>query len=652
MAEESSRFRNLSGIQLRIWRSLLFLIPSLGIVYILSLYNIASISFFPEQYFAVFLALILTIVFMGVPASRSGQRVHQNKVPWYDLILASLGLFVGLYVAILYPQILTSFGIVSLERLAISVTAIILILEALRRCFGWILTTIVLAVISYGYAAPYFPGPLEGQSIPFDQLVNYLYLDTNSLFSMLSIAATIALGFIFFGQILIHFKGGDMFQDIATSLLGRFRGGSAKVSVIGSSFVGSLTGGPVSNVLLTGNVTIPLMQRTGYSKSESGAIESVASTGGVILPPVMGVAAFLMAENLGVSYAEVAIAAIVPAVLYYVSFFAQVDLTAAKRGLSGIPKAGIPKLRNVLKTAWILVPIFSVLIILLFVYRYPPANSAVYTAVFALLIFLLQRQGRKKYFKKIKDIFIDTGKTSVDIGIVLSAAGLIVGIVGVTGLGFNLTQTLSQLGEYGLFILLIASAIVAIILGMGMPAIAAYSMVAVLIAPSLIELGVNPIAAHMFVFYFSILSSFTPPIAVACFTASTIAKEDPLKISWDALKYGSVAFVIPFIFVYSPSLLLGSESGQGLLSTGATIFTTVLGSILIAVSVVGYLFHHLSISERLIGALMALLLFTPLYETVLVTQIINLLGIILSCAFLLYKWSQSQKRRIPISAGN
>ncbi|SDJ08086.1 TRAP transporter permease [Alteribacillus bidgolensis] len=647
---EKSRFRQLSGYQLKVWNAFLFLLPLTGICYILSLYNFFNIMIYREQYFGLFLAFVLFTVYLGVPATKN--KKNKYKVPWYDGIAAVLGLVTGGYIAIYYPVILTSFGIVSTERLILSAVAVILILEALRRIFGWVLTGIVMFVIAYGFTAPYFPGALKGESTSSGQLLNYLYLDANSLLYMLNIASTMALAFIFLGHVLIQFKGGDMFNDLAISLFGRFRGGPAKISVVGSSFVGSMTGGPVSNVLLTGNMTIPLMKRSGYSKSESGAIESVASTGGLIIPPVMGIAAFLIAENLGISYMEVAIAAIVPAVLYYTCLFTQVDLRAGKRGLAALPKNATPQLGKVLKTAWILLPIFAVLITLLFIWRFPPSTGAIYTAILAFVLFTLQKQGREHFFSKVKGSFIDTGKTLLEIGIVLAAAGLIVGVVGVTGLGFNLAQSLTQVGEHGLFILLIASAAISIVLGMGMPAVAAYSMVAVLIAPSLIELGVPPIAAHMFVFYYSILSSFTPPIAVACFAASSIAKENPHKIGFDAVKLGIVAYIVPFLFVYSPSLLLGSEAAQSIPFITVSVLSVVFGCILLSTGIVGYLFDHLHIWKRTLVIVLAVCLFFPVDETAAFTQIVNVMGGLLGIAFLFVEWVKRKNNNVIIQEKN
>jgi len=645
--KENSRFRQLQGYQLKLWNFFLLLIPLTGVAYILSVYNLFDIMIYREQYFGVFLALILFCVYIGVPATKSGKS--QKSVPWYDFILALLSLVVGMYVAIFYPQILTSFGIIGTERLVLSILAIGLILESLRRLFGWILTGIVTFVIAYGFTTPYFPGALKGQATAPDQLLNYLFLDANSLLYMLNIASTMALAFIFLGQVLIHFKGGDMFNDIAISLFGRFRGGPAKISVIGSSFVGSITGGPVSNVLLTGNMTIPLMKRTGYSKSEAGAIESVGSTGGIILPPVMGIAAFLIAENLGISYTKVAIAAIIPAILYFLCLFVQVDLKAAKKGLSSLPKESIPKFSTVLKQGWILIPVFGILIVLLFVWKYPPATSGIYTALAGSLIFLLQKQGRTKFFTKIKDILKDTGKTTLEIGVVLSAAGLIVGVVGVTGLGFNLVQSLTQVGDYGLFFLLIASAIIAVVLGMGMPAVAAYSMVAVLITPSLIELGVPPLAAHLFVFYYSILSSFTPPIAVACFAASSIAGENPNKVAFESVKLGAMAYIVPFLFVYSPSLLLGSGEGT-LFNTIASISTIIFGCILLAIGIVGYLFNHLTPIKRSVTTVISILLFIPIFEIGSLTFILNAVGVVLGILFILKELKEARKNHVSINA--
>lgn len=287
-------------------------------------------------------------------------------------------------------------GTVTTNRFILSVMAVLLIMEAIRRLLGKGLLIVVLVFLFYGYFAPYFPGIFKGSSTPVDQLFNYMYLDSNSLLNLLAIAATIALSFIFFGQILLYFGGADILNNFAISAFGRFRGGPAKGSILGSSLVGTITGGPVANVILTGSVTIPLMKKSGYSSEEAGAVESVASTGGQIMPPVMGVAAFIIAETLGVPYADVALAALIPALFFYLCLFFQVDFIAGKKGIKRMEKKDIPLMVNVLKKGWMVIPTLASLIYLLFFLGYSPQISGLYASVVGIVFLSFQKEIRKK----------------------------------------------------------------------------------------------------------------------------------------------------------------------------------------------------------------------------------------------------------------
>lgn len=638
--ETPQRYRELKGIPLAIWRIMLILIPVTGILYILNVYEYFNVALFQEQYTGLFLGLVLASIFIGVPFRPT---LHTKKVPLYDWLLALGGLTVGLYIAFYYPNIVVNFAYVSGGRFFLSVVAVILILEALRRVLGWTLVILVSIFIAYSFLTPYFPGPLEGDPIPAKQMANYLYLDTNSLMYMLNIAASVALAFILFGQILLKFGGADIFNNFAVSLFGKYRGGPAKAAVIGSSLTGSVSGGPVSNVMLTGNITIPLMIRNGYTRREAGAIESVASTGGILMPPVMGVAAFLIAENLGVPYVQVMLAAIIPAALYYLCLLVQVDLKAAKKGLQGINKKDIPSFKSVVRTGWVIIPIFAILLYFLFVLRYTPTTSGVYASFAATIFLLVLKDSRKDFFKKLINTLFETGKSLMEIGIVLAAAGLVIGIVGVTGLGFNLAMVLTQIGESNLILLLLSSAFVSLILGMGMPAVAAYSLVATLVAPALTELGIPPLAAHMFVFYFSSISSFTPPIAVASFAAASIAKANPNKVSFSAMKLGAVALIVPFVFVYTPDLLIGVGDNMSVVLQIGTIATAILGVIILSISLEGFLFKKLNNLTRLFVMLSAILLLIPITQQYVISWASNSIGLLLFALLFTREWKNKSK---------
>ncbi|MGJ9385280.1 TRAP transporter permease [Salipaludibacillus sp. CF4.18] len=640
--EEQSRYRQLQGISSIIWKTILFLIPLAGILYILSVYQWMGFALFLEQYTGLFLALILAGVFIGVPMNVNASR---TRVPWYDILLAIAGLSAGLYISIYYPTIVIYFGYVTTDRVIVCVIAILLILEALRRLFGWALVCVVGAFFVYALVPSIFPGPLKGERGSLDQLFNYLYLDSSSLLYMLNIASTIALAFILFGQILLKFGGGEIFNNLAFAFFGRFRGGPAKASIVGSSLVGSVSGGPVSNVMLTGSMTIPLMIKNGYTRRQAGAIESVSSTGGMIMPPVMGIAAFIIAETLGVPYVEVVIAAIIPAFLYYLCLFVQVDLKAAKQGLHGMSKDEVPKAKKVLATGWIIIPVFGALLYFLFVAGYTPTTSGVYTALMAIPILLIQKTQRHRIFQRLMEAMVDTGKTLLDIGIILAAAGLVIGIVGITGLGFNLALTLVEIGQSNLILLLVTSGIVSIVLGMGMPAVAAYALVATLVAPALVELGVNPMAAHLFVFYFANMSNFTPPIAVASFAAATIAKESPYKIGFSAMVFGFVGLTVPFLFVYSPSLLLGVGENISDVTRTATIISVIIGCVVLSICFVGYLFKKLSSLKRVVFGISALLLLLPVYEGMPYMWTLNVIGLTLFIVLFAIELNSRTKKR-------
>lgn len=638
--EEIGKYRQFRNKPLNVIISIiLLLIPVAGVAYVLGIPLKIGLNIYPEQYIGLFLGLILVGIFLCVPATKKSPR---HKIAWYDWILAILGLAVGLYISIYFPEIVLRLGLVTDERFIMSVIAIILIIEAIRRMMGWAMVIIVGVFIAYAFVAPYLPGIFEGNPTSARQLFNYLYLDSSSMLNMLNIASTIGLIFILFGQVLLYFGGGDILNDFALSLFGRFRGGPAKASVIGSGLVGSITGSPVTNVMLTGSVTIPLMKRTGYSSVQAGAIEAVSSTGGQIMPPVMGIAAFIIADTLGIPYVEVAIAAIIPALLFFMCLFFQVDLIAGRDQIKSMSQGALPKFVSVLKSGWMIIPPMLLLIYFLFIKGYTPQMAGLYASAIAIVFLAIQPEILKKFFTILYKTFVDTGKVMLEIGIILAAAGIVVGVTGVTGLGFNIGMILASLAEYGLLVLLIVSSIVSIILGMGMPSVAAYALVAVLVAPTLVQLGVPPLAAHLFVFFFSILSNFTPPVALACFAAAPIAKENPHKIGFRAMQFGIVLYIVPFLFVYAPELLIGVEVDVTRLQQLFTIITAFLACYLVSAGLVGYMFNHLNSLKRIFVALLALALFIPptLWEW---SQWLNIVAFIVAVLFMIVEWISSRR---------
>ena len=639
---EEGRFRSLPGAVGVIQRILLCTIPVLGILFIFSVHTYLGLLIYAEQYIGVFLSLILVSVFLSTPARRASPR---HSLPWYDLLLALASIPAGLYLTIQYPYIALHLGDLSPDRTYFGALMFFLVLEALRRMVGWVLVGVVVVIFIYGRFADVLPGSFQGLPTSWDRLFAYLYLDPNSMLNLVAIASGIALAFIFFGQVLLNFGGGDLLTRLAVLGFGRFRGGPAKAAVVGSSLVGTITGGPVVNVMMTGSITIPMMIKTGYRPAMAGAVESIASSGGQIMPPVMGIAAFIIAENLGVPYADVAIAAFVPAVLFYLACFVQIDLDAGKLGMRGLPKSEIPKAGPTLLNTWAVFPCLIVLVYTLFVARLEPGTAGVVSAFISVPFMLLVKAGRGQFLKRTLKALEGTGRMLLNIGIIMAGAGFIVGVAGVSGFGFNLAYALAIVGENNLPLLLVLSAIACIILGMGMPSVAAYALVAVLIAPALEQLGIQAMAAHLFIFYFAIVSNWTPPVALACFAASTISGASPNHIGFIAARLGILAYIVPFLFVYSPALIL-SHSSWIVIST--SVVTAMIGTTLLGIALAGYLFRRVPAINRVILLLAGVALLIPFRQEIGIGVVINAVGLVIALPVLW--WELRQRMPVPAAA--
>jgi TRAP transporter 4TM/12TM fusion protein len=420
------------------------------------------------------------------------------------------------------------------------------------------------------------------------------------------IALTTVLSFTFFGRLLQEAGGAEFFTDVSGALFSRFRGGTAKVAVVASSLFGMISGSAVANVVTVGVVTIPMMQKAGYRKQMAGAVEAAASTGGQIMPPVMGAAAFLMAENLQVSYGYIAVAAIIPAVLYYLSIFIQVDLEAGRRGIASATTTDIPKSR-MLRGGIFFIP-FGILFVCLFFYNMSAEKAAIWASASIVIVgFLWGYGGRRLTPRGVLNAVTATGRDAIDITCICGLSGMVIGILGVTGLSLGLGLWLFDFGRDNLPLLLLAVAVLAVLLGMGMPTAAVYLLVATLAAPPLIKLGVTGISAHMFVFYFGVLSMITPPVAMAAFAAASLAKSDPFKTGWEACFLAWPAFVLPFAFIYSPELLL---EGSWTATAGAVV-TAVAGVWLGSAGIIGFLFTPIAWGRRTILLISGLALMVP-----------------------------------------
>ena len=615
--------RKLTGAALHIESGLLILLPVIGILYILDLPSRFGFIIFTEQYIGIFISLYLSGTFIGMPFRKSSET---ETVPLYDWILVSLALPGGLYLTVNYPTLVLQLSEITTAQIICGGLTILLILEALRRQVGWSLVFVVGGLLLFARLAVYGPPILGGRPVSTVRLINYLYLDPNSMLWMVMLAATIGLAFVFFGQVMIHYGGGQTLTDLATLLCGRLRGGSAKTAVLGSSLVGTITGAPMSNVFLTGSITIPMMIRAGFPRHIAGAIESVASSGGQIMPPVMGIAAFIMAEYLGVSYAEVAIAALFPAILFYLAVFIQVDIESGRKGILGLDASQIPPVWRTLKNAFVALISLVILVYTIFIARMTPAFAATVSTLLCLPVFSLQKENRKKIFATLFESLKGTGRLMLVVGGVMSAAGLVVGAINVSGMGFSISYILSQLGKNNVILLLIGAAMASMILGMGMPSVAAYALVAILIAPALVNFGIDPMAAHLFIFYFSIISNFTPPIALCCFAAAPLAGSSPMKVGYSAMRLGIMSYIVPFLFVFSPTMLLKGS----FFAISGSVISAVLGVFFLSVSLSGFLYKRIHAARRLLIGVGGLLTLIPLRGTNMNLVFINLLGILLA----------------------
>ena len=607
MLEEETprmRFRRHKGLLGTAERVLLICIPLTGIVTIFDIFLSFGKSVWIEQYLAVFLGLIMGLVPLLIPARKGAAG---DRLPWYDAILSALGFALGLYVVLFYPDIVMSSGLTPPDRTIMGALAILFVLECCRRLLGWALVIIVALFILYGHFSYLLPEPLYSRGVPWVRLANYLYLDPGALFGMpLRIVGTTVLAFVFFGRMFFSTGGGNFLSDAAMSVMGRFRGGAAKASVLASSAFGTISGSPTANVVTTGFFTIPLMKRTGFTPHFAAAVEATASTGGQIMPPVMGITAFLMAELLNMPYAKIALAALVPGVIYYIGVFIQVDLEAAKMDLRGVPRESLPSLKKVMVENWMFLIPIAVLIYLLFVSMLDPDIAGLYTVAATFIISLFKKASRVG-FRKVMTILEGTGESLLEIGVIVGAAGLILGVMAVSGLGFSFSLALTEIAGDSFILLLLMAAAGAIVLGMGMPVLAAYVLVVLLVSPALIKVGMIPLVAHMFVFYFAVLSFLTPPICLAVYTAASLANSNPMQTAFQAVRLGIAAYIFPFVFAFSPALLFVGPLPKVLSATCLAI----VGIVFLSFGFEGYLLRHLRWFDRILSVIGGIGLMSP-----------------------------------------
>jgi len=636
LAASPGRFRALGGAPAKLLRGLLIALTVLGSLWALEVHNYFQITFFKQQYLALFLALALGSVFLAVKAHA---KEAGGRVPWYDWLLALGGMTIGLYVTILYPTIAYRLGILSPDRWIFGGLALLLLLEATRRVAGGTLAWLALGVILYTKYAEFMPGIFYSKSPSWARIASYLYLDSNGMLGLpIDVAAGVVVAFILFGQALYAVGGDKFLTDLALIATGRYRGGPAKVSVVSSALFGTVSGSAVANVVVDGAITIPLMKRTGFPGHMAAAIEAVASNGGQIMPPVMGAAAFLMAEFLNIPYGQVALAAAIPACLYYLALFTQIDLEAAKHGLAGLPADQIPKFRRIIKTGWVFLIPLGFLIYALMIENWEAGKAGMVAVIAVFAVGALQRDTRPS-FEKIVAAFEETGRILLDIAVITALAGIVIGALHLSGFTFKISLLLVTLSGNNVFLLLLITALGCLFLGLPLPTTVVYITLAVLAAPALVQLGIPPLAAHLFLFYFGMVSLITPPDCLPVYIAASIARANFWQTGWTAMRLGIAAYIVPFIFALHPPLIFIGTAKDIIVA----IVTASIGVVLLGAGCAGYLFRPLTWIKRGLLWLAAVLLLLPSTNNLLLFA--DFIGLALGAALVAWEWSQ----REPIS---
>ena len=607
-----------------------------SLAYSVGLTRAAGLVLFPEQFLAAIYGVCLALLFISFPAARGTPR----EIPWYDWLFAAAGLAVGLYVAVTFPRLTAQAGTVTFELLFLAAVLAFLTLEGTRRTSGYSLIIITFVLVVWVLIGHLVPGQLQTHKVEAKTLAIYLSFDNNGLLGLvLEIACTIVVAFVLMGQLLARSGGSGFFNDFALGLMGRYRGGAAKISVVASSLFGSISGIAAASALAVGVVTIPLMKKSGIPARLAAAIEACAANGAQMMPPVMGAVAFVMADFLQVPYREVALAALLPSLLYYAALFIQCDLETARYGIGRVDRSEIPGMGPVLKTGWIFLAPFAAIVGAMFWLNWEPEPAAALAS--AIIIALGLAIGYRGARMKLADIWsaiIETGIGVCEIIVISAIGGYVLGLFQIGGLSFALTAYLVNLGAENLLLLLVICAITNIVLGLGLPTLAVYVMLAILVAPALVKVGVPPMAAHLFILYFGIMSLITPPIATAAFVAATIAKTDPMAAGWTAMRFGWASYIVPFLFVYSPALIMRGSAVE----IGLVMILSIAGIWFVCAAFTGYAMRVMRLPMRVAFAAAGLLLLMP-FQASTVNAWLNVLGAVLGVALLIYEFGARSK---------
>ncbi|WP_347861275.1 TRAP transporter permease [Salimicrobium sp. PL1-032A] len=618
-----------------------------------SLFQLLTSTVYPIQaqiLRSVHVGFGLVLIFLLYPATRKNR--DKGKIGWYDISLSILGAGVGLYWPLFYEDIVFRAGDMTQLDFYVGALAIVLVLEATRRAVGIPITVIAVLFLAYAYWGRQMPGFLVHRGVDLDNLVQAMFFTTEGILGTpIAVSSTFIFLFLLFGAFLVKTGVGQYFNDLAVAIAGKRTGGPAKVAIFSSALQGTISGSSVANVVTSGSFTIPMMKKLGYRREFAGGVEAAASTGGQLMPPIMGAAAFLMIEFIGIDYWSIAKAALIPAILYFTGIWIMTHFEAKRTGLSGLPDEDIPDKKEVLKKLYLLLPIVAIVVFLasgLSVMR-----SALYGILTVILVGLLREEKFRKIYliafaagfagfgiysttqggfsvldslvaatlvtivvsylfdgnlKDSIEALVDGARTALGVVAATAAAGIIVGVVTKTGLGLKMANSLVSLADGQILITLFFTMVAAIILGMGSPTTANYVITSTIAAPAVILLGVPDLAAHLFVFYFGIIADITPPVALAAFAASGVASSEPIRTGVNAAKLAIAAFIIPYMFVLSPELLMIDTNIGELVWI---LFTAVTGMMAIGAGLIGYWFRKVEWYERIPAVLGGLTLIYP-----------------------------------------
>lgn len=600
------------------------------LLYIFDVFAYFGYIIMPVAYAGLISGSILVLTILFLPATKTSQ----DKVPWYDWVLIGFVIVPAIYIFLFYGKRVVGSMLASPLEIALAIMITIAVLETTRRTIGPFVLFMTLAFPLYALFADYLPGILNGPSSSVARTAGYLFLFHEGMFGTVVVTiGTIVVVYMLFGQLLFSTGAGKFYTDVALALFGKFTGGGAKGSVVASALFGSIASSAMSNVATTGVVTIPLMKSTGFKPEFAGAVETVASTGGLLMPPVMGSLAFIMADYIGIPYASVAIAAAWPSILFYLAVFIQVHFEAKKMGLAALPISNLPSLRRTFATGWYFMIPMLVLICLLMVLRRDAIESAMYAILTILILSFFKKEARLSP-KRLIDCFEKTAVALTYVFPICVGAGLLIGSIGLTGLGIRVSQSLIELSGGNIVVLVILAAIMCFIMGLGMAMIPTYIILAVLVAPAMVSMGLNIMAVHLFILYMSVLAIITPPVGGVFFVAAAIARARVMRTGWIACRLGFVGFLAPFVFVFNPAVIL--------VGTLSDIFIWIVLSIIIisvlAVGLEGFLLERMNLLQRAMLVVGGISLLLPAWH-------LKWAGLGIVAVIIVWHWSHTRSVR-------